>query len=35
MDSHRFPSDTVNFQYEGCDITVFADGVVVVKRPEP
>ncbi len=33
-DSHHFPSDTVNFQYEGCDVTVFADGEVVVKGPE-
>jgi hypothetical protein len=34
MEPHRLPTGTVNFQYEGCDVTVFADGKVTVRRPE-
>ncbi|WP_323192583.1 HalOD1 output domain-containing protein [Halostella sp. PRR32] len=31
---HRLPTGTVNFQYVGCAVTVFADGEVIVRRSE-
>lgn len=34
MDPPRVSSGSVNFHYEGCEVTVFADGQVVVSSPE-
>ncbi|QIO24510.1 HalOD1 output domain-containing protein [Haloarcula sp. JP-L23] len=34
VESPRLSSGSVNFQYEGCKVTVFADGQVVVSPLE-